>query len=88
MEPISRHVFDRYSREKRTRHSPDDLCRPGFDSNYASWLVLPAASWRWHIWSGPHPLETGVVAVLSGRDFSINFEPLCFSRESFGYSLV
>lgn len=68
MEPSNTQLFVYYNREKLTRLSPDDLCRPVLDSNHACRLVPPAPSWWWHVWSDAHPLETGVVAVLFGRD--------------------
>ena len=67
MEPTSTQVFE-FFRQTHIRHNPDDLCRLGLDSNHAFWPAPPAPSWRWHIWTDPHPLETGVVAVLSGGD--------------------
>ena len=68
MEPTRTQLFDCYSREWRARLNPDDLCQPGLDSFHACWPAPPAPSWWWHVWSDPHPLETGMVAVLSGRD--------------------
>jgi hypothetical protein len=67
MEPSRTQVLC-YNRERRTRPNPDDLCRPGFDFDHAGWRAPPAPSWWRHVWSDPHPLETGAVAVLSGRD--------------------
>ena len=67
MEPIRTQVFC-YNREGHSRPNPGDLCRPGFDFDHACWPVRPAPSWLRHVWSDPHPLETGAVAVLSGRD--------------------
>ena len=67
MEPNSTQVFC-YNRERRTWPNPGDLCRLGLDSNHARWPAPPAPSWWWHVWSDPHPMETGAVAVLSGRD--------------------
>jgi hypothetical protein len=68
MEPTSSQVFVCYSRETSTRPSPGDLCRLDLDFNHACWPVPPAPSWWWHVWSDPHPLETGMVVVLFGRD--------------------
>jgi hypothetical protein len=60
MEPNSTEVCFCY-RERRTRHNYDNLCRPVLTSNHACWPDPPAPSWWWHVWSDPHPLETGVV---------------------------
>jgi hypothetical protein len=68
MEPTSTQVFDYYNRENCARPNPDDLCGPGLDSNHAYWPTHPAPRWWCHVWSDPHPLETGVVEILSGRD--------------------
>ena len=68
MGPTSTQLFVCYDRENHTRPRPDDLCRPDLDFNHACWLVPPAPSWWWHVWSDPNPLETGAVLVLSGRD--------------------
>jgi hypothetical protein len=68
MEPSSTELFVCYNRGKRTRPSPDNLCRPDLDSNHACWPDPPAPSWWLHVWSDPHSLATGVVAVPSARD--------------------
>ena len=67
MEPSSTAVFE-YCREARIWHNPDDLCRPDLDFNYAFWPAPPAPPWWWHIWTDPHPLETGMFVVLFGGD--------------------
>ena len=68
MEPTSNQVFLSCNREQSARPSPDDVCRSGLDLDHACWPAPPAPSWWWQVWSDPHPLETGVEAVLSGRD--------------------
>ena len=68
MEPTSTEMFVFCRRESRTQPNPNDLCRPGPDSNHACWPASPAPSWRWYVWSDPYPLETGLVVVLPGRD--------------------
>jgi hypothetical protein len=67
MEPTGSQVFVYFGREKRTRPNSDDFCRPDLDSNHACWPAASAPSWWWHVWSDPHPLETGMVTVLFCR---------------------